>query len=302
MKTTPFHTLIRIAPNPASGEAVVVGIVFFDGMRHWLRISQRKVRLAGLLAPNLKGVIRDAISNVERRVALDTQERQSAFAASVKPSGNDLLKPSDWDYLSRYSNGIMRVSPRSAVAIFEDESPENVFEQLYIQLVDGNNVQEKVDKAINTPLVQETVIQLMERVKPVVHTNLKITDRQLPELFFEFRMECIGLNGSFTAAHALPLESYGMDTLQQHVFEYDTVARSLLRKFKRDPSKSAFYLLCDEPNEESDPDKHKFWRAVKENPLLTVIPSDEADMVAERIEKTGARRFLKPESQQQQAA
>ncbi|SDX81014.1 hypothetical protein [Hymenobacter psychrophilus] len=298
MKIAPFHTLIRIAPNPASGEAVVIGIVFFDGTRYWLRVSSRKVRLAGLLAPNLKGVIRDAVANVERRVALDTQTRQSAVAASTRPSGGNLLQPADWEYLSRYSNGIVRVGPLNTVAIFEGESPEGVFEQLYVQLVDGSNVQEQLSKVTPSPLVQETVLQLMERVKPIVHTNLKITDRQLPELFFEFRMECIGLNGSFTAAHALPLESYGMDTLQQHVFEYDTVARSLLRKFKRDPRKSAFYLLCDEPNEESDPDKHKFWRAVKENPLLTVIPSDKAEMVAERIEETGARKFLKAETQQ----
>jgi hypothetical protein len=184
--------------------------------------------------------------------------------------------------------------------MFENDTSEKVFEQLFSHLVDSTLVKERVVRSTSTSLVQKTVQELMERVEPLVHTNLKITERQLPELFFEFRMECIGLNGSFTAAHALPLAFYGMDTLQQHVFEYDTIARSLLRRFKKDPKGSAFYLLCDEPNEDSAPDKHKFWRAVKENPLLKVIPTEEAPMVAERIEKTGARRFLKAEPPQPQ--
>ncbi|OUJ67843.1 hypothetical protein [Hymenobacter crusticola] len=295
MKNTAFHTLIRIAPNPASGEAVVVGLVFFDGSRYWMRVSSRKVRLAGMLIPQARGVVRDVVSQIERRVATDMQARQAAVAEGVKPSGKHLLQLADWEYLSRYSNGILRIGTPTSVAMFENDTPESVFEQLFVRLVDSTVSQDKPSLIQASPLVQEPVVQLMERVKPLVHTNLRITDRQLPELFFEFRMECLGLNGSFTAAHVLPLDFYGMDTLQQHVFEYDTVARSLLRKFRRDSKGSAFYLLCDEPSEESDPDKHKFWRAIKENPLLKVIPIEEAGEVAERIEKTGAKRFLKAE-------
>ncbi|RSK37314.1 DUF3037 domain-containing protein [Hymenobacter metallilatus] len=290
MNTTAFYTLLRIMPNPASGEAVVVGLVLFDGMQHEVRVSKRKLKLAILLARNAEAAIRYAIRQIEARVETDTIARSQAMVSERLPELTQLMSRSDWEYLTKYSNGLLRVDHPMNVAMFDGDNPALVFNQLYTSLVDSDD---SVKQPKRKTLVNESVKTLIQRVKPQVHTNITLTPKLLPDLFFNLRLDCIGMNGSLIGAHSLHLEQLSMDTLQQHFSECRFAIKSLSKHYKpQKPQSNILYLLADEPDERADPDKHKFWRAIQEEPMLKVIPTDEAELIADQIERTGARTFL----------
>lgn len=299
MDTTPFYTLLRIVPNPASGEAVVVGLVFFDGIRHEIQVSNHKLRLAVWLARHAETTIRYAVRQLEARVEADTGIRRQALLAGHLPESANLMNRSDWEYLARYSNGMVRVDSLMNVALFPDDNVTTVFNQLYASLVDSNEI---IKHNRTKPLVRSSVRTLIQRVKSQVHTNINLTPKILPDLFFNLSLDCLGMNGSLIGAHSLPIDQLRIDTLQQHFSECRFAIKSLSEHYKpHKPQSNILYLLADEPDEQVEPDKHKFWRAIQGEPMLKVLPTDEAELVADQIERTGAKMFLKKNSFQSEA-
>lgn len=295
----PFYTLLRVVPNPASGEAVVVGLILFDGERHFMQVSVRKLRLAVMLATHAEASIRFAVRQLQARVEQDTAARRQALMENTAPEAGPLVRRADWDYLSRYMNGMVRVDAPQHVMLFEGEESLTVFNQLYENLVAANEVAKKTRKA--EVLVKAPVRALIQRVKPQVHTNVVLSPKMLPDLFFKLRLDCVGMNGSLIGAHSLPLEQYGIDTLQQHYSECRFALKSLNKHYKpKNPAGNKLYLLADEPDPAVDSDKHKFWQAIQGDPILRVLRTDEAEMVADQIEETGAAMFLKNDLAQQE--
>ena len=295
----PFYTLLRVVPNPASGEAVVVGLVLFDGERHFMRISARKLRLAVMLANHAEASIRFAVRQLETRVEQDTAARRQALMENAAPEEGRLVRRADWNYLSRYMNGMVQVDASQNVMLFEGEEALTAFNQLYENLVAANETAKQPRKA--EVLVKAPVRALIQRVKPQVHTNVMLTPKMLPDLFFKLRLDCVGMNGSLIGAHSLPLEQYGIDTLQQHYSECRFALKSLNQHYKpKNPAGNKLYLLADEPDPAVDSDKHKFWQAIQGDSMLRVLRTDEAEMVADQIEETGAAMFLKNDLAQQE--
>lgn len=295
----PFYTLLRVVPNPASGEAVVVGLVLFDGERHFMRISARKLRLALMLANHAEASIRFAVRQLETRVEQDTAARRQALVENTAPEAGQLVRRTDWDYLSRYMNGMVRVDAPQHVMLFDGEEALTVFNQLYETLVAANETAKQSRKA--EVLVKAPVRALIQRVKPQVHTNVTLTPKMLPDLFFKLRLDCVGMNGSLIGAHSLPLEQFGIDTLQQHYSECRFALKSLNQHYKpKNPAGNKLYLLADEPDPAVDSDKHKFWQAIQGDTMLRVLRTDEAEMVADQIEETRAVMFLKNDLAQQE--
>ena len=290
MNTAPFYSLLRVVPNPASGEAVVVGLVLFDGTRHEMQVSTLKLRLAVLLAKQAETTIRYAVRQIEARVEADTAVRRQALLTGGLPESARLMNRADWEYLARYSNGMVRIDSLMNVALFSGEDITTVFNQLYANLVDSN---EPLKSNRAKPLVKHSVRTLIQRVKSKVHTNIKLTPKLLPDLFFNLSLDCVGMNGSLIGAHSLPIDQLGIDTLQQHFSECRFAIKSLSEHYKpHKPQSNILYLLADEPDEQVDPDKHKFWRAIQGEPMLRVLPTDEAELIADQIERTGAKMFL----------
>jgi hypothetical protein len=295
-----FYTLLRVVPNPASGEAVVVGLVLFDGERHTIRVSmRRKLRLAIMLAPQAAAAIRFGVRQLEGRVEQDTAARRLALVTGEAPDSTKLIHQTDWEYLSKYMNGLVQVDAPQAVMLFAGEEPLTVFNQLYETLVSADELSKRERKT--QELVKMPVRTLIQRVKTQVHTNVVLTPKLLPDLFFNLRLDCVGMNGSLIGAHSLPLEQLSIDTLQQHYNECWIALKSLNQHYKpKNPAHNKIYLLADEPDPIADADKHKFWQAIQGEETLRVLRTDEAELVADQIERTGATKFLKEEATQQQ--
>jgi len=102
-------------------------------------------------------------------------------------------------------------------------------------------------------------------------------------------MDCIGLNGSFVGAKSLPLDS-SIQTLEKNVSHYVTLIAFLSQQYQKDLSKNKFFLITDEPQQNTH--EHRFWEEMKDVPSFEMIPSDEAEKVAEVVENTGATVFL----------
>lgn len=66
--------------------------------------------------------------------------------------------------------------------------------------------------------------------------------------------------------------------------------KDLYNGFTKYLYKNKFFLITDEPQQNTQ--EHRFWEEMKDVPSFEMIPSDEAEKVAEIVENTGASRFL----------
>ncbi|ALO13878.1 hypothetical protein L21SP5_00198 [Salinivirga cyanobacteriivorans] len=177
----------------------------------------------------------------------------------------------------------------------KEKNNEATFNALFSLLVDSEVLQK--EKHIKPdPKAQTNEIinkKLIERVKDKVHTNIRFTDKVIPSLYFNYEMECIGLNGVFTGAKSINFNQTEQ-TIQKEVSHYYALSTMLENQHGKYGKQNNFYLISDEPDGIGTKE-HQFWVKLKKGKKFKLIHSEEADIVAQKIEETNARTFLKIE-------
>lgn len=103
-------------------------------------------------------------------------------------------------------------------------------------------------------------------------------------------MDCIGLNGVFIGAKAIPFNKSSA-TLDKDITHYIALISFLKKHYKKDSDLNNFYLIANEPAEVQS-QEHKIWETHTKNPFFKLIQSDEVNQIAHKVEETGAKMFL----------
>jgi len=202
---------------------------------------------------------------------------------------NQNLSSSYFDYLSKYSNGILKFSKPNYIAGDIDDSQ---FIELYKLFVDSTDISlQKKIKTIDKVFYDRINTNLIERIKDRVHINFKFDSNLIPTIT-TFDIDCIGLNGAFVGAKSLPF-TQSKDVLQKTIQTYISVIAHLSKEKNKNLSDNNFFLIADSPTSSKNAAELKFWNQLYRNEsLFKLIPSEESEMVAEIIEKREAHRFL----------
>jgi len=281
-----FYSLVKIAPNSLSDDNLTIGIILSDynGLR--LKFSKTKKQIS----KSLVSVDNSVIDFLELEIDKKIKETNRLIKESKSElfDFNNIISSSYFDYLSKYSNGILKFSKPNFI---EGKISENDFIQLYKLFVDSEDVKvQNPYKAINKIFFDKINTNLIEKVKEQVHTNIKFDSKLIPAIN-TFEMDCIGLNGAFVGAKSIPF-TQPKEFLIKTVNTYISVIAQLSISYNKNLSDNKFFLIADEPSKKNS-SEFKYWSQLFKNEnLVKLISSDDSVIVAEIIESRKAHKFL----------
>ncbi len=223
--------------------------------------------------------------------------------ASQKPS---LFRPDEsegkvlnedfFDYVNRYSNGLVKFDKARALNFDLDADS---FQKIFSVFVD-DLFEEKGDVKMDLPkkYTKEEFTNRVEKdlifpLTGVVNTKAVVDGDKLPGLFFSLELDCIGKNGSVYAAKSFDFENVGITTNDKHLSHFHVFASIFESVQAESNSKhNHFFLIGDEPSEIESPN-HELWEAVQKNPLIQLVPLEEANKVTTKIISANAEPFFK---------
>lgn len=284
MKT--FYTILKLSPNTVAGDSLSIGLLVCIGNEYWLKISETKKNVVKKLLGDKSKSVDFVLKQLENYLKqLKNQAKKEQLFALESFITIEYI-----DYLNVYSNGLLQFSKAS---IIDDTFDNDKFLKLYSLLVDKEHNYEITQvKQVNSNLIERVQNDLIKKVENKIHTEITLNNSVLKSLYFNFDMDCIGLNGSFVGAKSFPLEN-SIQTLEKNISHYVTLIAFLSQQYQKDLNNNKFFLITDEP--EKNTQEHKFWKEMKDVPSFEMIPSNEAEKVAEIVEKTGASTFLQIE-------
>jgi hypothetical protein len=281
-----FYTIIKIAPNTMTDDCLSIGLLVCDGSKYWLQFSEeRKNASKRLMDENA-----DAVDFIVKQISLHIQKVNKEIIKSNTEFFplNSLLNSEYFSYLNNYSNGLLRFSKPS---FLNDVINEEKFLKLFALLIDKNIEREpKVKDSANEKFYEAINKNLIKKVEKKIHTKININSATLPSMYFQYEMDCIGLNGTFVGAKSIPFNK-SVPTLDKDISHYIALISLLSTKYNKDVKNNNFFLIADEPNVINSPE-HITWENIINNPLFKVVNSEQVNTIAEKVDQTNAKTFL----------
>ncbi len=270
-------------------DSLSIGLLLYDGQKYWLQFSNERKKVAkNLIGENaviVDFVVKQLHSYVEITNKDISKSKNELFEMNIQL---DILLNSEYlNYLNNYSNGLLRFSKPN---FLDDNINEEKFGKLFEILIGR-----KVEKAIITKKSYENFNQLIrknliEKVQDKIYTNIEMDNKISPSILFEYKMDCIGLNGVFTGAKAIPFNR-AVDILDKEISHYLNLIMSLSTDYKKIITENNFYLIADEPSDIASTE-HNMWEDAYNSPFFKVINAEEVNIIAEKVEQTNAKKFL----------
>jgi hypothetical protein len=124
-----FYSIIKIAPNSASVDAIAIGLIAYNGSIFKVKISNWKIGIAKRLLNNEKQII-----DLMKKQIL---EKISEINQNSTKSPNQIFNSSYFAYLANYSNGMLQFTPPNPID--KEKLNEEDFENLYQLMIDNHS-------------------------------------------------------------------------------------------------------------------------------------------------------------------
>jgi len=281
-----FYTIIKIAPNTMTDDCLSIGLLVCDGSKYWLQFSEdRKNASKRLMDENAS-----AVDFIVKQISLHIQKLNKEIIKSnteLFPL-NSLLNSEYFSYLNNYSNGLLRFSKPS---FLNDVINEEKFLKLFALLIDKNIERgPRVKDIANESFYAAINKNLIKKVEKNIHTKVNINSATLPAMYFQYEMDCIGLNGAFVGAKSIPFNKSVL-TLDKEISHYIALISLLSTTYNKDVKNNNFFLIADEPAVINSPE-YNTWENIINNPLFKVVNSEHVNIIVEKVEQTKAKTFL----------
>ncbi len=278
-----YYTILKMSPNTASGDTISIGLLAFDSSKAVISFSEsRKLLAKKLVDPELVDFF---CKQITLKVKQLNNEHKKNLETLFK---NDFVFETSYiDYLSNYSSGLFQLSKSNVFFNILNDINFNVLFETVIDKVELKSANKNKSTALNK-IVEE---KLINRVKDKVHTNIRLDNTKIPNLYFNYDLDCIGKNGVFVGAKTIDF-STKKGTLDSTISHYTSLIAFLSADYKKNISENNFYLIAEEPNRANSPE-YEIWDTIQQNPLFKVINPQQSDIVAEKIESSKATKFFK---------
>ncbi len=277
-----FYTLIKISTNPSSGDQITVGLLLKTKQRFYLKFSERKINLSLRLYEEDERFFNFFKAQLENKV--------NEFNMQLSGVDNNFFHPetfltSDFfSHLNKSSNNLVQFSEPSIVSgDFTEEQFNKLYEIFVEKLLERSNKEMAKDERFFRNVEEK----LIRKVENKIHTNYDINSKIISTLNFSFRLDCIGKNGSIISAKSLDFNS-SSQIIERNLIRYEVVLSNLCNS---DTERKAF-LIADEP-ENKKKENYNIWETInKKSDVFEIVNSEEADKIAQYIDKNSAKKFL----------
>ncbi len=211
-----YYSIIRFVNNPLSKENLAIGMIVISKGDVFYKFSKEKVHLAQKINRSNANLLSYSIDKISNFIDNQLKEEVSLFEREASVN---------LDYLNRlsiYNNGFFQFDKPSIINIDFNKEKFNDFFGKYIEL---NR------RSSNKAIVDRSFARIIDQVfyKPlqnVIDIDYKVKKEQVPGLFFDYKLDGIGVNGSIYTVKSLdlnadkPIDSYRKDISELESLNY----------------------------------------------------------------------------------
>lgn len=283
-----FYTLIKVRTNQLSGDSLTIGVIVFNEFKFKVQFSKQKISTAKSLVDIDSKFFDLIIKEIKQNLESTNKDFDSYKNGllNVDYKFNDLY----FDYVSRYSNGIIEFTTPKFIAL---KNTENEFSKIFSMFVDKSIFTEDLNsekKIIEENFHKRIKTNLIDRVEEKVHTNIKLDNDIIPTLINTFELDCVGKNGVLIGAKSISFNQ-SKDTIHKNLNTYISIIAHLSKKYHKGLDVNQFFLIADEPKVNTD--EYRLWNSIrKEDDIIKVKTSEESTSIAELILSKKASTFI----------
>lgn len=236
-----FYSIIRFVNNPLSKENLAIGLIMISGNKIHYKFSSEKIQLVNKLNPVNFKLLEYTIEKISSFIQKELKNEVSFFHDDNKINFEYLKR------LSIYNNGFLQFDAPSVINIDFDEIKFNDFFNKYIQLSYKNVEKIEVDNTFSKRI--RKVFQ--EPLSNLIDIDYKIEKEKIPGLFFDYKLDGIGLNGVIYSVKSIDLNlEKPIDQIRKEIseleslnFRIDSFGKSIRNI---DPKLNQHFLVVDE--------------------------------------------------------
>lgn len=139
-----FYSIIKIAPNSASVDAIAIGLIAYNGSVFKVKISNWKIGIAKRLLNNEKQII----DLIKKQIF----EKINEINQNSTKIPNQIFNSSYFAYLANYSNGMLQFTPPNPID--KEKLNEEDFENLYQLMIDNHRTNKTLP---NLNIIENTI-------------------------------------------------------------------------------------------------------------------------------------------------
>jgi hypothetical protein len=283
-----FYSIIRFVNNPLSKENLAIGLIMISNDKIFYKFSNEKIQLVNKINPLNFKLLEYTIDKVTNFIKSELENDISLFSDDNKINLEYLKR------LSIYNNGFLQFDNPSVINIDFDKIKFNDFFQKYIDLV-IKPVEKKVIDNSFSKVVRKV---FREPLRDIINIDYKVKKAEIPNLFFDYKLDGIGYNGIIYSVKSIDLNSERpIDQIRKDISELESL-NSRIDLFGKDkgfdPDKNKHYLVIDKYNGKKT-SYHELYDILSgqniEDCKYHLINSDDLKDVTSDIKKVNAHKF-----------
>ncbi|MCH7414454.1 hypothetical protein MM213_13225 [Belliella sp. R4-6] len=270
---------ISIKLNDLTDDAITVGLLAFNEQVAFYDFSYEKLKSAKpLLDNNSMYYLENALIEMGKAFQIEGVKNELDFKG-------ELLNEKYISYLSKYSNGILKISEPKGLATLLDK---HTFGKLFRSFVGTNPVKNTVN--VSNSLRRGMINILKHEVFERIDTLYPIDPTIINGIYARHRLDFIGVNGSPFAGLAVDFNKEEGE-VGKTILTFRNIAKGLAEKANKNGMSSGRYeVYFNEP--ESMENKRLLDIVMKDKSKgFEMIGFDKIDSVIKRLEGGGFKKF-----------
>jgi hypothetical protein len=252
-----YYSIIRFVNNPLSKENLAIGMIVISGGKVFYKFSKEKISITHKINSNNSNLLEYTIDKISKFIDLQLKEEVSLFSREVNVNLEYLNR------LSIYNNGFLQFDKPSIINLDFDNNKFNSFFQKYIELNLRETKKAVIDRSFKTTI--ENVFY--KPLTNVIDLDYKIKKEQIPNLFFDYTLDGIGVNGSVYSLKSIDLNSEKpLDSFRRDISDLESLNYRIdlfSKENDLDSENNQHYLVID-PYKGSKSSYHKLYNILME--------------------------------------
>lgn len=282
------YSIIRFINNPLSKENLAIGLILISKNKLYFKVSSEKVQLANKLSPDNFKLLEYTLDKIDCLIKNEIENNKYLFYNDCSFSKDYLQR------LSVYNNGFLQFDKPVLVNLEFDENNFDNFFKKYIDLLPkkinkkiiDNHFKSKIKKVFSSPL------------EDVIDINIKIKKEQIPSLFFDYKLDGLGVNGVVYSVKSIDLNSdKPIDVIRKEISELETLSHrlDLFSKSQGYNKKDNKHYLVIDPYHGTRPSYENLYGILSEQNdndyPYSVINTSQLEKVTSEIKNSNAKKF-----------
>lgn len=282
-----YYSIIRFINNSLSNENLAIGMIVISGASIYFRFSNEKINLVKKINPLNSDLLEYTVGKIQTFIKAEVENKKTLFSEFTF----------NVEYLNRlsiYNNGFLKFDSPSGINISFDKILFDNFFKRYIDL----NIKMPSKQVVDHSFRKAIKHVFSEPLKNQIDIDYKVKKGSIPSLFFDYKLDGIGINGVIYTVKSLDLNAEPpLDLLNKQVSELESLNARLdlfSKKLDMNLGKNEHYLVIDK-YKGNKPSFRSFYETLKDQSpsdfSYKVISSFELNDVTMRIKNRNTRKF-----------